>query len=428
MLVTDDMDRMLAVMPSRVLAALQRVPPRTDLMELVLDVGRPLTLHYPDEKVICHYVITPEDLTHIVEQIGVFGDDDRAGISESLHRISCLRNRRGEIIGLTCRVGRVLTGIADSIRDLIATGESLLLLGRPGVGKSSRLREVSRLLADDYGKRVIVVDTSGEIAGVGDLPHMAIGSARRMHVPRVVQQAIFMQRAVENHTPQVVIVDEIGNESEAKAARSISERGVQLVATAHGNTMEDLLRNVALNDLLGGIASVTLGDAEARRRGTQKSVIERKMPPTFSILVEIVDRNTMVVYRDVQAAVDALLREKTPTKETRAIAQDGTVRTVVTRGDDADDESAPEAPTALAGATLYVYGLGPDLVAEAIRDARLTCRIVVSPKEASHLIVRSKLIDRVDFDVEAHVKRGLRIIPVRANRSEQIIHALKSAR
>src|SRR3989442_2470881 len=186
---------------------------------------------------------------------------------------------------LTLRVGRAVYGTMEIIRDVVEAGRSILLLGKPGVGKTTLLREVARVLADEMGKRVVIVDTSNEIAGDGDIPHPGIGRARRMQVATPSLQHAVMIEAVENHMPEVVVIDEIGTEQEAAAARTIAERGVQLIATAHGNTLENLMLNPTLSDLVGGIQTVTLSDEEARRRGTQKSVLERKAPPTFQTLV-----------------------------------------------------------------------------------------------------------------------------------------------
>jgi stage III sporulation protein SpoIIIAA len=244
----------------------------------------------------------------VIDHIGAFGDDNRAGIERTLHRISAIRNRAGKVVGLTCRIGRAVFGTIDIVRDMVELGQSILILGRPGVGKTTMLREVARVLADDLGKRVIVVDTSNEIAGDGDIPHPGIGDARRMQVRTPTEQHAVMIEAVENHMPEVIVIDEIGTELEAAAARTIAERGVQLVGTAHGNTLDNLMLNPTLSDLVGGIQPVTLGDEEARRRGTQKTVLERKAPPTFDVLVEIVERDRVIVHRNVAETVDAILR------------------------------------------------------------------------------------------------------------------------
>ncbi|HXI45810.1 MAG TPA: R3H domain-containing nucleic acid-binding protein, partial [Candidatus Acidoferrales bacterium] len=264
---------------------------------------------FPDAEVtLLDREIREADLDYVVEHIGAFGDDNRAGIERTLHRISAIRNRTGKIVGLTCRIGRAVYGTIDIIADFVETGKSILIMGRPGIGKTTMLREAARVLADDLGKRVVVVDTSNEIAGDGDIPHPAIGKARRMQVRTPSMQHQVMIEAVENHMPQVIVIDEIGTELEAQAARTIAERGVQLIGTAHGNNLDNLMLNPTLSDLIGGIQSVTLGDEEARRRRTQKSVLERKAPPTFDVIIEIQDREKVMVHADVADTVDAMLR------------------------------------------------------------------------------------------------------------------------
>jgi stage III sporulation protein SpoIIIAA len=252
--------------------------------------------------------ITQEDIDSVVSKLPEFTTDNRSGLPGTLHRISAIRNRQGKIVGLTCRVGRVVTGTIACIKDICLMNKSILFLGRPGVGKTTKLREISRLVADELGKRVVIVDTSNEIAGDGDTPHPAIGHARRMQVTQPEFQKDIMIEAVENHTPEVIVVDEIGTEAEAQAARTIAERGVMLIATAHGNSLENLIKNPTLSDLVGGIQSVTLGDDEAKRRASQKTVLEREKQPTFDVVIEILDRNTLAVYKDTAEAVDYILR------------------------------------------------------------------------------------------------------------------------
>ncbi|GAH47824.1 unnamed protein product, partial [marine sediment metagenome] len=279
--------------------------------------GRPPEARFPQREVILNpQEVSQEDIDYVASRISSFGDDNRAGIERTLHRISAIRNRRGRIVGLTCRVGRAIFGTIKVIEDLIQSGKSALLLGRPGVGKTTMLREVARVLADDLKKRVIIVDTSNEIAGDGDIPHPAIGHARRMQVTTPTRQHMVMIEAVENHMPEVIVIDEIGTELEAQAARTIAERGVQLVGTAHGNTLENLMMNPTLCDLIGGIQTVTLGDEEAKRRGTQKSILERMSPPTFDIVVEIQDWDKVAIHPDVGEAVDAILRGQPIATET----------------------------------------------------------------------------------------------------------------
>jgi stage III sporulation protein SpoIIIAA len=305
----DDLSLLLKALPPDVLQAVRALTDPTQLIEVVLDLGRQPEARFTDGEVtLLEREITESDIEYVVEHIGVFGDDNRAGIERTLHRISAIRNRTGKIVGLTCRIGRAVYGTIEIINDFVESGKSILIMGRPGIGKTTMLREAARVLADDQNKRVVVVDTSNEIAGDGDIPHPAIGRARRMQVRTPSHQHEVMIEAVENHMPEVIVIDEIGTELEAQAARTIAERGVQLIGTAHGNNLDNLMLNPTLTDLIGGIQTVTLGDEEARRRRTQKSVLERKAPPTFDVIVEILDRERVAVHSDVADTVDAMLR------------------------------------------------------------------------------------------------------------------------
>ena len=322
----DDLEALVGALPPYVQAPLRESDSLDDLLEVVLDLGRPPEARFPErEVVLAPGEVTEGDIQHVVERIGDFGDDNRAGIERTLHRISAIRNRRSKIVGLTCRVGRAVFGTIRVIDDLVRSGKSILLLGRPGMGKTTMLREVARVLADDVRKRVIIVDTSNEIAGDGDIPHPAIGRARRMQVVTPALQHAVMIEAVENHMPQVIIIDEMGTELEAAAARTIAERGVQLIATAHGNTLSNLVLNPTLSDLIGGIQTVTLGDEEARRRRTQKSVLERKSPPTFDVVVEIQSWDRVAVHDDVARVVDAMLRGMPVSPEIRSADESGEI-------------------------------------------------------------------------------------------------------
>ena len=315
---TDDLEALLVALPPEIHDAVNRLDNRSELLEIVMDLGRLPEGRFPEGEVILStQPVTYADLEYVVERIGEFGDDNRAGIERTLHRISALRNRKGKIVGLTCRIGRAVLGSIALIRDIVEQGQSILILGRPGVGKTTLLREIARVLADEANKRVVVVDTSNEIAGDGDIPHPGIGRARRMQVARTAEQHAVMIEAVENHMPQVIVIDEIGTELEAAAARTIAERGVQLVATAHGNSLGNLLVNPTLSDLVGGIQTVTLGDEEARRRHTQKSILERKAPPTFDVVVEQQSWQELIVHRDVADTVDSMLRGQTIVAEER---------------------------------------------------------------------------------------------------------------
>lgn len=325
--VTDDLPQLLDILPTSIRQKLADHPRKQSLIEVILDLGRQPEARFPDAaEYLSEDVVSQADLQHCIERVGTFGGDNRAGIEKTLHRISAMRNRTGQVIGLTCRVGRAVFGTVGLIRDLVETGNSILLLGRPGVGKTTALREIARVLADDLLKRVVIIDTSNEIAGDGDIPHPAIGRARRMQVAQPELQHKVMIEAVENHMPEVIIIDEIGTELEALAARTIAERGVQLVGTAHGNRLENLIKNPTLSDLIGGIQTVTLGDDEARRRGSQKSVLERKAPPTFDVAVEMLERTRWVVHETVTETVDQLLRGRVPSPQVRTLSETGQVQ------------------------------------------------------------------------------------------------------
>lgn len=331
--ITDDLHALLGVLPPRIVTSVSQANNTDNLLEIILDLGRlPMARFIEEEVELSDVEIDRADIDYVVERIGEFDADNRAGLERTLHRISAIRNRRAHIVGLTCRVGRAVYGTIDIIQDLVESGKSILILGRPGVGKTTMLREAARILAEK--KRVIIVDTSNEIGGDGDVPHPAVGRARRMQVATPSLQHEVMIEAVENHNPEVIVIDEIGRELEAAAARTIAERGVQLVGTAHGRTLENLLLNPTLSDLVGGIESVTLSDEEARRRGTQKTVLERRAPPTFDVLIEILDRDRLAVHPDVSAAVDGLLRGYPLQPEIRTRDEEGEIHI----------ERAPAAP------------------------------------------------------------------------------------
>ena len=305
----NDLEKLTEILPDRIRQHIS-YENMQDVIEIVLDIGRQPEIRHSNGKI--EYIdvsnVDYDDISYITSRVQEFTSDNRSGIPGTLHRISAIRNRQGKIVGLTCRIGRVVTGTISCIRDICLQNKSILFLGRPGVGKTTKLREIARLMADDLAKRVVIVDTSNEIAGDGDTPHPAVGHARRMQVRQPEYQKDVMIEAVENHTPEVIVVDEIGTEAEAQAARTIAERGVMLIATAHGNSLESLIKNPTLSDLVGGIQSVTLGDDEAKRRSSQKTVLEREKQPTFDIVIEIPDRNTLAVYKDTAEAVDYILR------------------------------------------------------------------------------------------------------------------------
>jgi len=340
--VVDNLEAFIEIFPAEITAALGERKDIGDLLEVVLDLGRPPEARFPSEQVsLSDIEVTHDQIAHVVDHVGHFGDDNRAGIERTLHRISVLRNRAGEPVGLTCRVGRAVYGSVRLIEDLVRSGKSVLILGRPGVGKTTILRETARVLADEADKRVVVVDTSNEIAGDGDVPHPAIGRARRMQVANTSLQHNVMIEGVENHMPEVIVIDEMSTELEALAARTIAERGVQLVATAHGNTLSNVVSNPTLSDLVGGTQTVTLGDIEARRRRTQKTVLERKHDPTFDIVVEIRERNVVTVHPEVGIAVDRMLRGISIPQEERRLQPDGSVETQIEEIPGTESEFTP---------------------------------------------------------------------------------------
>jgi len=417
--IVDDFEAFLAIFPPNITDFVD-ISRRNDLVEIIVDYGREVVLRYADSAVMLEGKVSRELLDEVITKLGDFGEDNRAGISSTLHRLSAIRNRKGTIIGLTCRVGRAITGLVEPIRDLLESEESVLILGKAGSGKTSRLREAARILADDCGLHVVVVDTSNEIAGDSDIPHRAVGRARRVPVPHVDQQYALMQECVENHFPQVIIVDEIGNEAEALAARTIAERGVKLIATAHGNTLEDIVRNPMMNDLVGGIQSVILSDATAKQRGTQKTVLERKAVPTFGILVEIVDRETMIVHRDVAASVDAILRQESVAREVRRLSG-GTVEI----SEDCQHADRRRERAERQQTRLYPYGLKSDHVRQAANRFGPHVGMARSIEEATHLVIRRRMIE--DPNVQRLVREGVQLIPAHANNYDQIVRSITRA-
>jgi stage III sporulation protein SpoIIIAA len=426
--ITDDLEALVDVLPPHIRQPLRQQKDISELLEVVLDLGRPPEARFPRREVVLELKeVEEEDIDYVASRVSSFGDDNRAGIERTLHRISAIRNRKGRIIGLTCRVGRAVFGTIRVIQDLIQTGKSVLLLGRPGVGKTTMLREVARVLADDLGKRVIIVDTSNEIAGDGNIPHPAIGHARRMQVKTPTMQHAVMIEAVENHMPEVIVIDEIGTELEAQAARTIAERGVQLVGTAHGNTLENLMLNPTLSDLIGGIQSVTLGDEEAKRRGTQKSILERVSPPTFDIVVEIQDRDKVAIHPDVSQAVDALLRGQLVATEVRWLDEAGEVRS--RKEEPATAEKTTRVKPPVRGDNLpklYLFGVNRGRIEQVAKDMQLSPDIVNSLKDASLLVTSKSHYRRKPQKVRDAEAANLPIYVLRSNTPAQFRQLLST--
>ncbi|MFC1940369.1 R3H domain-containing nucleic acid-binding protein [Chloroflexota bacterium] len=427
--ITDDLDALLDIFPPHIHQPLCQQEDISDLLEVILDLGRPPEARFPHREVVLNpREVTEGDIEHVASRLGSFSDDNRAGIERTLHRISAILNRRGRIVGLTCRVGRAVFGTIKIIEDLIESGKSILLLGRPGVGKTTMLREVARVLADDFKKRVVIVDTSNEIAGDGDIPHPAIGHTRRMQVATPTRQHAVMIEAVENHMPEVIVIDEIGTELEARAARTIAERGVQLVGTAHGNTLDNLMMNPTLCDLVGGIQSVTLGDEEAKRRGTQKSILERTSPPTFNIVVEIQDRDRVAIHTDVGQAVDTILRGQPSATETRWLDESGEVRIEKAAPVTAVRKTTKSKQPAKEGDLhkLYLFGVNRGRFEQMTREMQLAVNTVDNLSDANLFLTSKHHYRRKPQKVREAEAANLPIYVLRSNTPSQIRQFLSS--
>ncbi len=436
----DDTEALLSILPPHIYQGLRRSERVHDVLEIVMDLGREPEARFADsELVLSNVPVSFDEIEHVISRISAFGEDNRAGIERTLHRISAIRNRAGLIIGLTLRVGRAVYGTIAIVQDIVESSKSILLLGRPGVGKTTMLREVARVLADDFRKRVVIVDTSNEIGGDGDIPHPAIGRARRMQVTSPPRQHAVMIEAVENHMPQVIVIDEIGTELEAMAARTIAERGVQLVGTAHGNELENLMQNPTLSDLIGGIQAVTLGDEEARRRGTQKTVLERKAPPTFDVVIEIQDWNNVVVHPDVAETVDTLLRGFEMAGEVRTRDEEGEVRIEQPRLEAPRSQANGLIGTvdprisvvrdnghAAQGVRIFPFGVSRNRLEQAVRELRVPVTVARQPDDADLVLTLRNYYRRKPEPLRDAESRGVPVYVLKSNTTGQMSQALAS--
>jgi stage III sporulation protein SpoIIIAA len=431
----DDFQLLVSVLPAPLQEAVRKLP-SAEVLEVVMDLGRSPEARLTGRvECLSDTPVSRKELEHVLAQVGAVGEDNRAGIERTLHRVSAIRNRQGKVVGLTLRVGRAIYGTIDMLKDLIGTGLNILLLGRPGVGKTTKLREVARVLADDLGKRVMVVDTSNEIGGDGDIPHPGIGTARRMQVSRPDRQHDVMIEAVENHMPEAIIVDEIGTSAEAGAARTIAERGVQLVATAHGNTLENLVLNPTLSDLVGGVHTVTLSDEEARRRRTQKTVNERRAPPTFDMVVEMVSRDEVLVHRDTARSVDRLLAGQDVGGERRQLVagkvEVAQVPQAVARLPAPPSAHARPEPRHRPGlregtSRIYAHAASRELLERVLRDLGADARIVGRVEGADLILtLRSRANDPKLRRVTE--RTGARVLAIKRNSSAEIRRVLRDA-
>jgi stage III sporulation protein SpoIIIAA len=422
--------KLLNVLPLDIQKALKESNDLAQLVEVVLDLGKPAEARFAKRTMMIGGTVNQGDIDYVTARVGQFSGDNRAGIERTLHRISAIRNRMGKVIGLTCRVGRAVYGTNDIIADVIESGKNILFMGPPGIGKTTKLREAARILSDKFGKRVIVVDTSNEIAGDGDIPHPGIGNARRMQVAAPELQHRVMIEAVENHMPEVIIVDEIGTEAEALACRTIAERGVQLIGTAHGQLLDNIISNPTLSDLVGGVQSVILGDEEAKRRRTQKAVLERKAPPTFDIAIEIRERDVFAIYHDVARAVDGELRGYPLKPEIRVRTAGGKIEVKqqatkpMPEPTEAEiDESLQEKDTG--PLRIYPFGVNKQVLERALRSMQLPAVAATALDEADLVLTTKPKAKEGTKIMLAAREHNLPVHVVKKNVSSQVVKFLK---
>ena len=414
---TYEQEAFLNIFPADLLSSLKKLNSYDEMIEVVLDLGRPPEVRYHKGIVkLAERLVTQADLQAVIKKVGIFDRDNRGGIEKTLHRISAIYNRKNEIVGLTCRVGRALYGKIDIIKDLVEKGASILVLGRPGIGKTTLLREIARYSSDVAKKRVIIVDSNNEIGGDGDVPHPGVGTSRRMQVPLNKEQYDIMIEAVENHNPEVIVVDEIGRMEEAVACRTISERGVTLIGTAHGCSLTNLITNHTLVDLIGGIQVVTLSDEEAKHRGTQKTVSERKAFPSFDTLIEMDEPDLLKIYRNLAEVVDKLLRGFEVFPEIRRRISDTEYQVERKTNQKSADPYGRESPAGENKAIkIYCNGLRQSYVERAIKNSSTKIEITNVLETSNYVLSVGDDLNKERYLKEKAEKNGAIYLGIKKN-------------